>query len=141
MHKMKTNEEYTGPIILFDGVCNLCNSSVDKVIRWDKKKKFRFASLQSAFAINLLNNSSVNPKDLKSIVYYHEGKVKQKSNAVLAIVFQLGFPYSLLYVFKLIPRFLRNYVYDIVAKNRYQWFGEKETCRIPTEEEKSLFMG
>ena len=68
-------------------------------------------------------------------------KVKQKSNAVLAIVFQLGFPYSLLYVFKLIPRFLRNYVYDIVAKNRYQWFGEKETCRIPTEEEKSLFMG
>lgn len=138
---MESSKDYNGPIILFDGICNLCNSSVDRVIRWDRKKVFRFASLQSEFAKNLLNNTSVNPRDLDSIVYFHQGKVKQKSNAVMAIVLKLGFPYSLLYVFKLVPRFLRNYVYDIVARNRYQWFGEKETCRIPTEEEKSLFMG
>jgi len=138
---VESSKDYNGPIILFDGICNLCNSSVDRVIRWDRKKVFRFASLQSEFAKNLLNNTSVNPRDLDSIVYFHQGKVKQKSNAVMAIVLKLGFPYSLLYVFKLVPRFLRNYVYDIVARNRYQWFGEKETCRIPTEEEKSLFMG
>ena len=138
---MESSKDYNGPIILFDGICNLCNSSVDRVIRWDRKKVFRFASLQSEFAKNLLNNTSVNPRDLDSIVYFHQGKVKQKSNAAMAIVLKLGFPYSLLYVFKLVPRFLRNYVYDIVARNRYQWFGEKETCRIPTEEEKSLFMG
>lgn len=137
---MKTSETHSGPIIFFDGVCNLCNSSVDRVIRWDKKSVFRFASLQSKKAEELLQPFNLNLKDPGSIVYYHKGKIRQKSNAVLSILLKLGLPFSLLYVFKITPRFLRNYVYDVIARNRYKWFGVKETCRIPTEEEKALFI-
>ena len=132
--------DYNGPVIFFDGVCNLCNASVDRVMRWDKKGIFKFASLQSDYAKTVLSDTPINPEDLESIVYYNEGVVKQKSNAALAVVLKLGLPYSLLYVFKLIPRFLRNYLYDIVARNRYKWFGKKETCRLPTEAEQSRFL-
>ncbi len=76
----------------------------------------------------------------ESLVYYRSGIIKQKSNAVLSIAVGLGFPYSLAYVFKIIPRFLRNYVYDVIARNRYNWFGKKNTCRIPTEAERELFL-
>jgi predicted DCC family thiol-disulfide oxidoreductase YuxK len=128
------------PIIFFDGICNLCNSSVDYVIKHDKKQKFRFASLQSIYAQELLKDSVITLDNPQSLVYYHNGIIKQKSNAVLTIGYKLGFPFSLGVVFFIVPRFLRNYIYDVIARNRYKWFGQKDTCRIPSDSEKSLFL-
>jgi predicted DCC family thiol-disulfide oxidoreductase YuxK len=128
------------PIIFFDGICNLCNASVDFVMRHDKQYRFKFASLQSKIAKDMLLEKGINLDDLESIILYKKGQIKQKSNAVLSIAWTLGFPFSLGYVFKLIPRFLRNYVYDVIARNRYKWFGKKSICRLPTPEEQKSFL-
>jgi len=109
-------------------------------MRWDNKGVFKFASLQSDYAKDVLSDSHIDPKALESIVYYHNGKIKQKSNAALTVALKLGLPYSLLYVFKIVPRFLRNYVYDVIARNRYAWFGKRDACMVPTEDEKELFL-
>jgi predicted DCC family thiol-disulfide oxidoreductase YuxK len=137
---LKLDSKHTGPILFFDGVCNLCNRSVDFVIRHDKKRKFRFASLQSTSAQKILSDTSIDTRNPRSLVYYKNGKLKEKSNAILAIALVMGFPFALAYVFKILPRFLRNYVYDLIARNRYKWFGQANTCRLPNEEEKSVFL-
>lgn len=137
---MNSQESNSDPIIFFDGVCNLCNASVDLVVRYDKNHRFKFASLQSGIAKELLPDSGINLDVLESFVLYNKGQIIQKSNAVLSIAWTLGFPFSLLFIFKLIPRFLRNYVYDLIARNRYKWFGQKQSCRVPTAEERDRFI-
>lgn len=124
-------------IILFDGVCNLCNSSVQFILKRDKKNKFLFASLQSDAANKILlqfNAKNFNAKSLKSILLIENNRVYSKSTAVLRIIKKMSFPLSLCYVFIVIPKFIRDYCYDIIAKYRYKWFGKKDTCMVPKKE-------
>lgn len=127
-------------IVFFDGVCNLCNASVDFIIKHDKKKRFRFASLQSERGQAILKANQFNPNDYDSFILETQGKVYIKSTAALKVVAQLGFPFSLMMIFRIIPPFIRNAVYSWIAKNRYKWFGQKETCRLPSPEERALFL-
>ena len=127
-------------IIYFDGVCNLCNASVDFVIKKDKNKKFRYASLQSEAGQKILAENNFSKADYDSFILEHKGKVYIKSTAALQVAINLGFPLNLMGIFLLIPSFIRNWVYELIAKNRYQWFGKKETCRLPSAEERALFL-
>lgn len=131
---MSSNE----PIIFFDGVCNLCNASVQWIILRDKKKQFRFAPLQGNTAKELLKISQ--DEAPQSVILYHKGKVFNKSSAALRIAILLGFPFNLTGIFFIVPSFIRNIVYDWIARNRYRWFGKKDACMIPTPELKTLFL-
>lgn len=128
------------PVVLFDGVCNLCNASVDFIIRRDRKGRLRFAALQSEAAKTFLGNLEI-PKSLPdSILFYENEKLYSRSAAVLRIASYLGFPWVLAKIFIIIPAFVRDAVYDFVARNRFRWFGKKETCRMPTQEERGRFL-
>ncbi len=120
------------PIILFDGVCNLCNKAVQFVIRHDKKSLFRFASLQGKHGQQLLKKYQLSSDDFNSFVLIQNNKAFTKSIAALQVVRQLNAPLKLLYGFIIVPPFIRNAVYNIIAKNRYSWFGKKDECMIPT---------
>ena len=127
-------------IILFDGVCNLCNSSVNFIINHDTKNYFLFAPLQSEQGKELL--CKFNPEDtqLESFVLIENNKIYLKSTAALRAAKHLNKLYSLLYFLIIVPPFIRNGIYGCIAKNRYKWFGKKEVCMIPNEEIKSRFI-
>jgi predicted DCC family thiol-disulfide oxidoreductase YuxK len=127
-------------IILFDGVCNLCNTSVTFVIQRDKKDVFRFAALQEEAGQALQSKHDINPAEIDSIILIDGEKAYTKSTAALRIAKELGGAYSLLYGFIIVPRFIRNWVYDYIAKNRYKWYGQKESCMIPTAELRNKFL-
>jgi predicted DCC family thiol-disulfide oxidoreductase YuxK len=128
-------------IILFDGICNLCNSSVQYVIKRDKKDIFRFVALQSELGQEILNHIGINPKHIDSIVLYIPGVAYYyKSSAALEIAKNLGGVFTPSTVFKMIPSRLRDFVYDYIAKNRYKWYGKQESCMIPTLELKAKFL-
>ena len=127
-------------IILFDGVCNLCNGAINFIIKQDSKAVFKFASLQSETGMRLLEKHKIDPQKTDSIILVEEDKVSVKSTAALRISRFLDKGYPLLYGFMIIPGFIRNYVYDFIARNRYKWFGKKESCMIPTPELKSRFL-
>jgi len=127
-------------IILFDGVCNLCNSSVNFIIKHDKKEQFIFASLQSDAAKEILLQFKTKKINLDSILLVDGEKIYEKSSAVLLILKQLNKGFKLLYYFIIIPNFIRDWVYNVIAKNRYKWFGKKEECIIPTSETKKKFL-
>ncbi len=132
---------YSGKsIILFDGVCNLCNSSVNFILKHDKKKRFIFTSLQSDVAKEILLQFPTKYLNLDSIILIENGKVYEKSTAALKILKHLYNGYQLLYAFIIIPKFIRDWVYIIIAQNRYKWFGKKEECMLPTSESKSRFL-
>ena len=128
------------PVILFDGVCNLCNRSVNFILKRDSGKIYKFASLQSDAAINIFNKHNLNLDKFDTIVLIKDQKVYQKSNAILEVTRSLGGLWPLLYVFKLIPRFLRDALYNYLAKNRYSWFGKSDQCRVPTPDLKERFL-
>lgn len=125
---------------MFDGVCNLCNGSVNFFITRDRKDLFRFAALQSDVGIELQKKLNIDHENIESFILIDGNNYYKKSTAALRVAAMLGFPYNLLYPFLLIPPFIRNSVYDIIAKYRYKWFGRKKTCRIPTPEEKAKFL-
>ncbi|MFD0762019.1 thiol-disulfide oxidoreductase DCC family protein [Lutibacter aestuarii] len=127
-------------IILFDGVCNLCNSSVNFIIKHDKKKYFLFASLQSDAAKEILLHHSLNKIIFDSIILIEDTIVYEKSTAVLRIAKKLNNGFQLLYIFILIPKILRDKIYDYIAKNRYKWYGKKNTCMLPSKDLKSRFL-
>jgi predicted DCC family thiol-disulfide oxidoreductase YuxK len=128
-------------LILFDGVCNLCNSSVQYVIKHDKKNVFMFTALQSEFGKKLIKDHQIDTKKTDSIILYSEKSgIYYKSSAALRIASRLGFPTNIMVVFLIVPPFIRNWVYDYIAKNRYKWFGKKEQCMIPSPELKSKFL-
>ena len=129
-------------LILFDGVCNLCNNTVQYVIKHDDKDRFRFAALQSEIGQSIIDKYQIDTSKVDSILLYSEKHgLKIKSTAALHIARHLGFPYRLLSIFLIVPPFIRNWVYDFVAKNRYKWYGQREECMIPTPELKSKFLG
>ncbi len=127
-------------ILLFDGVCNLCNSSVNFIIKHDKKNYFQFASIQSETGQELLKKHNINASTTDSVVLIENNKYYIKSTATLRIAKHLDGLYPLLYAFIIIPSFIRNVVYDLIARNRYKWFGKRETCMIPTDEIRSKFI-
>jgi predicted DCC family thiol-disulfide oxidoreductase YuxK len=128
-------------LILFDGVCNLCNTSIQFVIQNDKKNQFVFAALESSIGQKIINQYNIDTSKLDSILLYsRENGLSIKSTAALTIAKQLNFPVNLLGLFLVIPSFIRDTVYDFIAKNRYKWFGKKEVCMIPTPELKSKFL-
>lgn len=126
------------PIIFFDGVCGLCNWSVSFILKIDKKKKIRFSPLQGSTAQKVL--SEEDRLDFDSLVFYNEGVVKKYSTGVLNILKEIGGIWSVFYVFIIIPVFIRDAVYRVIAKNRYKWFGKLDTCRLPTAEERAVFL-
>ncbi len=129
-------------IILFDGVCNLCNTMVNFVIERDKKDDFRFVALQSETGISILKKIGLYDKNIDSIVLYEPGVAYfYKANAALEIAKSLGGIYSILgYVLNILPDSILNFGYDFIAKNRYKWFGKEDACMIPTAELQSKFL-
>jgi len=127
-------------IVLFDGICNLCNKTVQFIIRRDKKSKFRFASLQSEVGQQLLVQISFTFREINTLVYISENKFYSKSTAVLRIMRNLDGAWPLFYGFIIIPRFVRDRVYNFVAARRYKYFGKRESCMIPSAENKGRFL-
>jgi predicted DCC family thiol-disulfide oxidoreductase YuxK len=127
-------------IVLFDGVCNLCNRSVDFIIRNEKSHKLQFASLQSDVGKSIVSKSGLD-KTPDSVMLYVDGKLLVRSDAALAISTYLKRPYAYGIIFKYVPKILRDSVYNLIAKNRYRWFGKKETCRVPSADERERFLG
>jgi predicted DCC family thiol-disulfide oxidoreductase YuxK len=128
------------PIVLFDGVCNLCNGSVQFIIRRDPKARFRFASLQSTVGERLRGELGIDPT-LDSVLLVEDGRWYKESDAALRIAHGLGGPWKALGIFRLIPTFLRDRAYRLIARNRYRWFGKQETCWLPTPELRGRFLG
>lgn len=127
-------------IILFDGFCNLCNSSVQFIIKRDRKAIFSFAPLQGDQANTLLKNQNLDHSKMDSIIYIQNGMVFTKSTAALKISKKLNALWPLLYAFIIIPKPLRDAIYDWIARNRYQWFGKREECTLPKDHWKSRFL-
>lgn len=123
-------------IIFFDGVCHLCNGFVDFVILRDKKRQFLYAPIQGPTYSKLLNRANTP----EAIFFWQDGKISERSTAVLKILSQLPGPWKLSAVFFIIPRFIRDLIYNYIAAKRYLWFGKSETCRIPTANERTLFL-
>ena len=133
--------ETSHPVVLFDGVCNLCNGSVQFILKRDPQGRFRFASLQSEPGRRLMTEHGLDPDALSSVVVVEEGRVWKESSAALRIARHLPGAWKLLRVFTLIPRPLRDAAYRLIARNRYRWFGKMEACWLPTPELKGRFLG
>lgn len=128
------------PVVLFDGVCNLCNGSVTFIIRRDRTMKLKFASLQSEFGQEQMRRFNLPISSLNSVFLIKDGRLFQKSNAALEIVRMLDGLWPVFYVFKIVPKIMRDFIYDLIAENRYRWFGKKEECMIPTPDMKTRFV-
>ena len=135
---MSTSKENT-KVILFDGICNLCNNAVNFIIKNDKKNIFQFAPLQGKYGIKIQNKYELDLKEIDSIILVDGDKVFTRSTAALRIAKDLRAPYFIFYIFIVIPVFIRNFIYDLIAKNRYKWFGKMESCMMPSNELKSKF--
>jgi len=128
-------------IILFDGVCNLCNSSVLKIIKLDKNNSFLFSSLQSASGKKIINQLKIDTQKIDSVILYEPDVAYYiKSTAALKIMKEFGGFWKTAQVFFILPAYLRDFIYDFIAKNRYKWFGKKNECMIPSPELLSKFL-
>jgi predicted DCC family thiol-disulfide oxidoreductase YuxK len=128
------------PVILFDGVCKFCNGSVSFLIKQDKKAIFRFAALQSEAGQKLLEQFNLSKNNFESFLLIDKGKVYQKSTAALKVLNQLPWYWKEVQLFRIMPVFLRDAIYDFIARNRYKWFGKKAQCMVPTQEVRNRFL-
>jgi len=131
---------YEKPVVFFDGVCNLCSSIIQFIINHDRKERFLFCALQSEKAKMILNNLNHNFSVTDTIVFYEKGMLFTRSTAALKIIRRLSGIYSVLYIFIIIPKPLRNYAYNLIAKKRYKWFGKMDSCMIPSPELQKRFI-
>lgn len=129
-----------GPVLLFDGVCNLCNGAVQFIIARDKKAVFKFAALQSEAGQSLLRKYNLPVKDFESFVLINNDTAYTESTAALTVAKLLGGVWKLAYVLIVIPKFIRDFFYRLVANSRYKIFGRQESCMLPTPELKSRFL-
>ena len=128
-------------IILFDGVCNLCDSVVQFIIKHDKKDTFRFVALQSELGQKIINHIGIDSSKIDSIILYEPGNAYYyKAEAAIKIASKLDGIYSLIKIFSILPKAVNNSVYDYIARNRYKWYGKKDACMIPTPELKAKFL-
>lgn len=127
-------------IVFFDGVCNLCNASIDFIIKRDRHNKFLMGALQDDFSKIVLSSYQVRQDYLDSLVLLEDGEIFYKSTAALKIARELSGLWPIFYPLIILPTWLRDPVYDFIGKNRYRWFGKKNTCRIATPEERAKFL-
>jgi predicted DCC family thiol-disulfide oxidoreductase YuxK len=125
-------------IVFFDGVCGLCNSFIDFLIRRNGGGKLMFSPLQGATAKRLISSEYI--ETMETVVFVRRNKTYVKSTAVLKILMQLGGPWRLLFIFFAVPVFVRNYLYKAISNKRYDWFGKRENCRLPSPEERHWFL-
>jgi predicted DCC family thiol-disulfide oxidoreductase YuxK len=128
------------PIVLFDGVCNLCNGTIQYIIKRDKRDQFFFASLQGSTGQQLLKKYQLPQTSFNSFVLIEGDRAYTKSTGALKVLKKLGGIWNLLYAFIIVPLFIRDAVYNWISKNRYRWFGKREYCMIPTPELKARFL-
>jgi predicted DCC family thiol-disulfide oxidoreductase YuxK len=136
---MHTNSHHA-PVLLFDGVCNLCNASVQWVLLRDKQQIFRFAALQSEVGQKILARHGLHNETLDTVVLSDGDRVFVRSDAPLEVLRRLGGFWRFFYVFKYVPKPLRDAVYRFIARNRYRWFGRKESCLLPRPEWRERFL-
>ena len=130
----------TYPIVLFDGVCNFCNYWVNFAIKRDRKKKLRFTPLQGETAKSLLPQYNILSTSLSSVIFIDGNKVYTQSSAAIRICKYLDGGWKLFYGLMIIPKIFRDWIYNIIARNRYKWFGKKDVCMIPTPEMRARFL-
>lgn len=130
----------TSPVVLFDGVCNLCNGAIQFIIRHDKKNIFRFASLQSDVAKKMLDSAGLPSDKLDSIIVVKNNHFYRESDAAIEIAKELSGPWKMVSWLRIIPKFLRDPAYRLIASNRYRMFGKRDACMIPTPDLKSRFL-
>jgi predicted DCC family thiol-disulfide oxidoreductase YuxK len=128
------------PLILFDGVCNFCNYWVNFAIRRDKQKKLRFTPFQGNTAKKVLPRYHINPSALSSVIFIDNGKAYTQSSAAIRICKHLNGGWKILYGLMIIPKPLRDLIYNWIALNRYRWFGKKDQCMIPSPEVRERFL-
>ncbi len=128
------------PIILFDGICNLCNGAVQFIIKHDPEKKFLFTSLQSEAGQQLLKKYKLPSENFNSFLLLQDDAIFSKSTAALKVASQLKSAWKLLYIFIIVPKYIRDAVYSYIAANRYKWFGKKDNCMMPTPELQARFL-
>ena len=126
-------------IIFFDGVCNLCNRTVQTILKHDGKKQFYFSSLQSQFSAYFFTAHQYHPGD--SVIYWDGKKFYEESAAILRIASRMNFPYPLLAAGFILPPFLRDGIYQWISKHRYKWFGKRDTCMLPDPSVQNRFLG
>lgn len=129
----------SNPVVLFDGVCNFCNSMVNFAIRNDKKAMLKFAPLQSVAGQRLKEQYNI-PASIDTVIVIDNGKVYTYADAGIRVTKYLRWPVKMLYALVIIPSFISQPVYKWIAKNRYKWWGKKETCMIPTPELRKRFL-
>lgn len=127
------------PLVLFDGVCNLCNASVQFIIEHDPEGKIMFCSLQSERGQAILTHLGMKTDDFDTFIFIEQGKAYTRSSGILKEVSYFAGWWRFLSIFSIIPKRIRDFFYNIVAQNRYRWFGKKESCWIPTPELKARF--
>ncbi|MFM2269747.1 MAG: hypothetical protein RL757_3188 [Bacteroidota bacterium] len=127
------------PIVFFDGVCNLCNGAVQFIIARDAHAKLRFAALQSDAAAQIFKNQHAQHIDFKSIILLENDKIYDRSTAALRIAKNMDGFWKLLYIFIIVPKPIRDAVYNFIAQNRYRWFGQQNECWLPTADLKKRF--
>jgi predicted DCC family thiol-disulfide oxidoreductase YuxK len=130
----------TGPVILFDGICNFCNGAVNFTIKRDKRQEIKFAALQTDIGRSLLQQFGLPENYSSSFIFIEKGKLYNRSTAALRVCRHLSGLWPLCYGLIIVPAFVRNAVYDLIAKNRYKWFGQKDRCMIPTPEVRARFL-
>lgn len=128
-------------VVIFDGVCNLCSTTAQFVILRDSRSRFMFAAAQSVAGRGLLEECGIDPDRLETFVLRKGGRTYVRSDAALEIAKELDWPWPLLAVLRIVPRIFRDWIYDLVARNRYRWFGKKDACMIPGADIKSRFIG
>lgn len=134
------NADITQPVVLFDGYCNLCNFWANFLLAADSRHRLKFATQQSAIGIQLLRRYGYEPGESGSVALINQGNLYTNSTAVLKILLLLGGVWKLLYILVLIPRPLRDLVYNFIASNRYRWLGKRDHCRIPSALEREQFL-
>lgn len=145
MSNLPDSDHRTENIIFFDGVCSLCNYFVDFLIRRDSAKTFYYAPLQGYAAkerlpLSRIKGNGLSGPSFTSVVYLKNGVMRTHSDAVIQILHDLGGAWRLVTLLRILPAFLRDKVYSVIATNRYRWFGQRETCRVPTAQERSRFL-
>ncbi|SEM90722.1 thiol-disulfide oxidoreductase DCC family protein [Paenibacillus sp. OK076] len=136
----QTDQHEGHPIVLVDGVCHFCQGLTKWIIKRDPEGKYHFASLQSDVAKQLLEKGNLSTDSMDTFVLIEDGKYYTRSTAALRLAKGLKFPYPLLYVLIIVPKFIRNAIYNMVARNRYRWFGQDEVCMLPTPDIKDRFL-
>ncbi|RKD96851.1 thiol-disulfide oxidoreductase DCC family protein [Marinifilum flexuosum] len=139
MHSHSKNTSNSNPIVLFDGVCNFCNTSVRFVLAYNRAENIHFSPLQSDFAKQLLTEHNLSFDEMNTVVFIENNKAYTKSSAAFNIAKHLAYPWRILYYFKYLPNAITDWGYDLIARNRYSWFGKKNQCMVPKPEWRKRF--